>query len=73
VPAIEQDHATFRFFHRSPPDEGSFDWNRPATRVSAFIRAFDYHPLPSPWGYATTFLKGMVIDGRLVPAASSGV
>jgi methionyl-tRNA formyltransferase len=58
VPSIEQDHTAFRLFHRAPPDDGMFDWKRPAAQVSAFIRAFDYHPLPSPWGHPMTVLNG---------------
>ena len=44
------------------PFNGKIDWGQPAARLDAFIRAADYHPMPSPWGHPVTALNGMSLD-----------
>jgi len=54
IPRIEQDLALRRVFGREIPEGGCLDWARPAARIVNFVRACDYHPLPSPWGHPRT-------------------
>ncbi len=44
------------------PFGGKIDWHQPANRLDAFIRAADYHPMPSPWGHPATALNGRRLD-----------
>lgn len=51
VPAHHQDLARRRWFGAGPPEGGRLDWHRPARRVVDFVRACDYGPFASPWGF----------------------
>jgi methionyl-tRNA formyltransferase len=51
VPAHPQDLARRRWFGAGPPEGGRLEWDRPARRVVDFVRACDYGPFPSPWGF----------------------
>jgi methionyl-tRNA formyltransferase len=51
IPAHPQNLARRRWFGAGPPEGGRLDWNRPARRVVDFVRACDYGPFPSPWGF----------------------
>ena len=51
IPARPQDLTRRRWFCAGPPEEGRLDWHRPARRVTDFVRACDYRPFPSPWGF----------------------
>ena len=44
------------------PFGGRVDWGQPAAVLDAFIRAADYHPMPSPWGHPETSLNGVPLD-----------
>jgi methionyl-tRNA formyltransferase len=50
LPHRPQDLARRRYFGRGAPQDGRIDWNAPARRIHAFVRACDYQPFPSPWG-----------------------
>ena len=65
IPAHEQDLSRRRWYDAGPPDEGRLDWDRPAQRVADFLRACDYRPYPSPWGFPVTFLgdKALAVRG----------
>ncbi len=58
IPVIEQDPARFHYYDAQPPRDRAVSWDRPAVEVSRIIRAFDYHPLHSPWGYVEADLAG---------------
>jgi methionyl-tRNA formyltransferase len=58
IPVIEQDLTERRYFGREVPRDGALIWSQPARQVTAFVRAFDYHPFPSPWGHAHARLNG---------------
>jgi UDP-4-amino-4-deoxy-L-arabinose formyltransferase/UDP-glucuronic acid dehydrogenase (UDP-4-keto-hexauronic acid decarboxylating) len=58
IPAHEQHHAGRRWFDRGPPERGSLSWDRPARRVADFVRACDYGPFPSPWGFPRCAVSG---------------
>ena len=51
IPAESQDLSRRRWFGPGPPEGGSLDWDRPASRVVDFVRACDYGPFSSPWGF----------------------
>lgn len=51
IPRRDQDLSQRSYFGREVPHDGALDWRWPARVVVDFVRACDYHPLPSPWGY----------------------
>ncbi len=51
IPAHPQDLTRRRWFGAGPPEGGRLDWDRPAGQVADFVRACDYGPFPSPWGF----------------------
>ncbi len=51
IPAHPQDLAQRRWFMAGPPGGGRLEWNLPARRIADFVRACDYRPFPSPWGF----------------------
>jgi len=59
VPAHPQDLACRRWFGAGPPDDGRLDWRRPAHCVVDFVRACDYTPFPSPWGFPRCTAHGL--------------
>lgn len=68
-----------RVHRRRSPNGGWIDWHAPAAAVSAFVRAFDFGPFPSPWGTVRTLAGGVEavplrvrIGGRGSTAAPPG-
>jgi methionyl-tRNA formyltransferase len=61
IPRHEQDLTLRSYFGREVPHDGIVRWTWPARRVVDFVRACDYHPLPSPWGYPTATVDGAAI------------
>lgn len=57
IPRLVQDRSQRRYFGREIPAHGRLDWDAPAARVLAFVRACDYAPFPSPWGHPRTLLS----------------
>lgn len=51
IPRLYQDPSQRSYYGREVPYGGALDLSWPARRVVDFVRACDYHPLPSPWGY----------------------
>ena len=58
IPRVAQDRSRRRYFPAGPPAEGLVDWSRPAAEIGRFVRAADYGPYPSPWGFPTGLLGG---------------
>jgi methionyl-tRNA formyltransferase len=57
IPRIQQDLSRRRYYRRGEvPDDGKLVWDRPARQVTAFVRACDYFPFPSPWGHPVGYL-----------------
>lgn len=56
IPRREQDLSRRSYFGREVPHDGVAQWTWPAQRVVDFVRACDYYPLPSPWGYPTAYV-----------------
>jgi methionyl-tRNA formyltransferase len=56
VPLQEQDLSAREYFGRVVPQNGCIDWNLPAARVHNFVRASNFLPYRSPWGFPRTRL-----------------
>jgi UDP-4-amino-4-deoxy-L-arabinose formyltransferase/UDP-glucuronic acid dehydrogenase (UDP-4-keto-hexauronic acid decarboxylating) len=68
IPAEPQDLSRRRYFGRRVPHEGWVPWTHPAASVTAFVRACDYGPFPSPWGLPRASLGGTEITVLRVAA-----
>lgn len=62
IPRRVQDPARRRVFGRRPPADGLLHWSRSAREITAFVRACDYHPFPSPWGHPATLVEGRRVE-----------
>lgn len=51
LPLIPQDLTKRVYFGKGTPEQGRLTWSRPAREVVNLVRACDYFPFPSPWGY----------------------
>lgn len=51
VPRQVMDASKREYFGREVPFEGRIEWRRPADELARFVRACDYGPFPSPWGW----------------------
>lgn len=54
IPSIKQDTSKRNFYAPGIPHNGFIPWAEGVARAANFIRACDYFPFPSPWGYART-------------------
>jgi len=62
VPRVPQNLKSRRVYLSGViPNHGKIDWSLPAQRIYALVRAADYHPLPSPWGYPLSEIGGCAI------------
>jgi methionyl-tRNA formyltransferase len=89
IPTHQQDLSARRVYRRSDvPNGGRIDWMESAEQITAFVRAADYGPFPSPWGHPKTrageselgIVRARVIDeataetpGRILSSSSDGV
>ena len=89
IPAQAQDLGLRRVFRRHDvPNDGRIIWADSARRITAFVRAADYGPFPSPWGHPKTrageleigIIKARmtgepatVVPGRVLSSSSVGV
>lgn len=72
VPAVPQDPEKREYFGPEVPRQGRVPWSLPARRVYDFVRAFDFHPFPSPWGDPWTELEGTrVAIHRVAPTGAA--
>ncbi|MCC5942120.1 MAG: hypothetical protein JJU37_11325 [Balneolaceae bacterium] len=59
----EQDYSGRNYYRANQiPNNGKIDWSSSASRIDAFVRACNYSPFQSPWGYPYTFLDGEKIS-----------
>jgi methionyl-tRNA formyltransferase len=58
VPRRPQPDGVRRYYGREVPHEGRLIWTESAARVVNFVRACDYVPFSSPWGYPRAYLAG---------------
>lgn len=73
IPARVQDLARRRWFGAGPPEGGCLDWDRPARRVIDFVRACDYGPFRSPWGFPRCAVGGREVAIAAAEAAPGSV
>jgi methionyl-tRNA formyltransferase len=70
LPQVPQDLTQRRRFSREVPHRGRIIWSLPARQVVNFVRACNFSPFLSPWGYPQT-RKGQCEFG-IVAAALTG-
>jgi methionyl-tRNA formyltransferase len=58
VPRKPQPNLPRRYYGREVPNEGRLLWTVSAARIVNFIRACDYLPFTSPWGYPRAYVAG---------------
>jgi methionyl-tRNA formyltransferase len=71
IPARAQNLAERQWFPAGPPQDGRVDWRRPADRIAGFVRACDYRPFTSPWGFPRCGSAGLDVairDARVIHA-----
>lgn len=54
IPALPPRPGPRRWHGRETPTGGRMDWSSPARRLAALVRAADFRPLRSPWGWPRT-------------------
>ncbi|MDZ7755223.1 methionyl-tRNA formyltransferase [Rhodohalobacter sp.] len=55
IPAIKQDFKNRHYYEKNEiPQNGYLNWSLPAVEIDAFIRACNYKPFKSPWGFPLT-------------------
>jgi methionyl-tRNA formyltransferase len=70
IPAHAQNLAERRWFGPKPPHDGRLDWSASARRVVDFVRACDYRPFTSPWGFPRCTAHG--VDLAILKARVAG-
>jgi methionyl-tRNA formyltransferase len=70
IPLVAQDLSQRRYFGAEIPNEGRLSWSLRAGEVVNFIRACDFFPFPSPWGYPRTRIGDQEI--AIVKACRTG-
>ena len=68
IPRREQRPGPGRRFGRRPPHDGNLDWGLDARRIADWVRAADFHPLPSPWGAPLAVVRGQQVGVAAVTA-----
>jgi methionyl-tRNA formyltransferase len=58
IPRRPQPEGVRRYYGKEVPHEGRLLWTESAARVVNFVRACDYVPFASPWGYPRAYLAG---------------
>jgi methionyl-tRNA formyltransferase len=62
IPRRSQPNVTRQYYGREVPQQGRLLWTESAVRVVNFVRACDYRPFTSPWGYPRAELEGRDIS-----------
>lgn len=70
IPADQQDMSRRRYFEAGPPHGGRMPWDSRARELVDLVRASDYLPFASPWGYPSSSLGGREIG--IVKASLTG-
>jgi methionyl-tRNA formyltransferase len=58
IPLVQQNFSERGYYGKGVPNNGCLWWDRPAARIVNFVRACDYFPFRSPWGYPSTEWAG---------------
>jgi methionyl-tRNA formyltransferase len=70
IPSVPQELSKREYFGREIPQDGNLSWTRPARQVVDFVRACDYLPFRSPWGFPRTRLGDSILG--IARAAPTG-
>ena len=71
IPLAQQNLAERHYYGKGVPNNGGLSWDWPAARVVNFVRACDYFPFRSPWGYPSTeWMRGNL---SIMKAARTGM
>lgn len=70
IPQLEHEDGERNYFGREVPNRGRLSWSVRADDVTRFVRACDYYPFESPWGYPKTWLDQIEIG--IVRTAATG-
>jgi methionyl-tRNA formyltransferase len=62
IPSIAQDLSERTYYGRGAPNEGRVCWSRTAAEIERFVRASDFFPLESPWGYPTARVESRTVE-----------
>ena len=62
IPSIPQDLSKRVWYPPAKPNDGFVPWHEGAKRAVDFVRACDYFPFASPWGFARTRIKDREIQ-----------
>lgn len=63
LPSKPQDRRGRHVFKRHDvPFDAQIPWHESADTIHRLVRACDYYPLPSPWGYARTRVDGLRVE-----------
>jgi methionyl-tRNA formyltransferase len=62
VPRKPQPNLPRRYYGREVPNDGRVLWTESAAQIVNFIRACDYLPFTSPWGYPRAYLAGREVS-----------
>jgi methionyl-tRNA formyltransferase len=68
IPATPQASDGRRWFGPATPHDGGLPWELPAQRIIDLVRAADYSPFRSPWGWPRTTLDGQEVEITRVSA-----
>ncbi|MDM8559135.1 formyltransferase family protein [Candidatus Parabeggiatoa sp. HSG14] len=70
IPQIEQDLTKREYFLKEIPNDGRMLWSQSAKKIVNFVRACDFYPFPSPWGYPRAMYNNRSI--QIVKAKKTG-
>lgn len=62
IPRYSQPDRPSVWHGREAPNGGWVDWREPAWRIAAAVRAANFHPFPSPWGWPKARLESSVVE-----------
>ena len=79
IPAHRQDLALRRWYPAGPPEGGQVNWHDPARRIVDYVRACDYRPFRSPWGFPrcitgaldVAIVKASAVEGPVTAPAGT--
>ena len=62
IPVVEQDFKNRHYYKKKKiPQNGYLNWSLPSADIDAFIRACNYQPFKSPWGFPLTIYENSEI------------
>lgn len=70
IPAHEQDLARRQWYPAGPPEGGHLNWHNAARHITDYVRACDYRPFQSPWGFPRC--RAGAVDVAIVAASAVG-